>query len=106
MKRFARMLALGTCTLTLGAGLALAGGAKGRQVHQQQRIGQGVRSGELTRPEARRLERNAARIHRSVVRDRIDGGVYTPRERTKAQHRLNKQSRAIHRQKHDGQFRD
>jgi hypothetical protein len=91
----------------LGAGLALAaGGATGRQVDQQRRIAQGVRSGELTRPEARRLERNAARIHRSVVRDRVDGGVFTPRERAQAQSRLNKQSRAIYRQKHDQQFRD
>lgn len=107
MKRLGRLLAVGACTLTLGAGLALAaGGAKGRQIHQQRRIAQGVRSGELTRPEARRLERSAARIHRSVVRDRIDGGVFTPRERAKAQRRLNKQSRRIYRQKHDGQSRN
>jgi hypothetical protein len=106
MKRFMRMVAMGACTLTLGAGLALAGGVKGRQVQQQRRIAQGVRSGELTRAEARRVERNAARIHRSVVRDRVDGGVFTPRERAKAQRRLNKQSRAIYRQKHDAQFRD
>ncbi len=107
MKRLGRMLMMGACTLTLGAGLAMASGnVKGRQVHQQRRIAQGVRSGELTRPEARRLERNAARIHRSVVRDRIDGGVFTPRERAKAQHRLNRQSRAIYRQKHDGQTRN
>lgn len=107
MKRFTRILSIAACTLTVGAGLALAGGAtvKGRQVHQQRRIAQGVRSGELTRPEARRLERRAAAIHRSVVSDRIDGGVFTPRERAKAQRRLNNQSRAIYRQKHDNQVR-
>lgn len=108
MKRFTRILSAAACVLTLGAGLALAAGAnvKGRQIHQQRRIGQGVRNGELTRDETRRLERNAAVIHRSVVRDRIDGGVFTARERVKAQHRLNRQSRAIYRQKHDGQSRN
>lgn len=106
MKTARRMLLVAACTLTLGAGLALAGGnAKARQVHQQKRIAQGVRSGELTRVEARHLERHAARVHGSIVRDRIDGGVFTPRERLKAQHRINHQSRAIHRQKHDAQFR-
>jgi hypothetical protein len=82
-----------------------AGNVKGRQVQQQRRIAQGARSGELTRPEARRLERQSAAIHRSILRDRIDGGVFTPRERAKAQRRLNHQSRAIYRQKHDGQVR-
>jgi protein involved in polysaccharide export with SLBB domain len=107
MKRLTRILSVAACTLTVGAALALAGGAnvKGRQIHQQRRIAQGARSGELTRAEARRLEKNAALIHRSVVRDRVDGGVFTPRERVKAQHRLNHQSRAIYRQKHDGQAR-
>jgi hypothetical protein len=106
MKTARRMLLLAACTLTLGAGLALAGGnPKARQVRQQKRIAQGVRSGELTRAEARHMERRTARVHGSIVRDRIDGGVFTPRERLKAQHRLNHQSRAIYRQKHDGQFR-
>jgi len=105
MKRFARTLSVAAVTLTVGTGLAMAGGAtvKSRQIQQQRRIAQGARSGELTRPEARRLERNAAAIHRSVRRDRIDGGVFARRERAKAQRRLNQQSRAIYRQKHDGQ---
>ena len=108
MKRFTRILSVTACALTVGAGLALAGGAnvKARQIHQQRRIGQGVSSGELTRAETRRLEKNAAALHRSVVRDRIDGGVFTARERVKAQHRLNHQSRAIYRQKHDARSRD
>jgi len=107
MKSLGRMLLAGACTATLGAGLALAGGnVTARQVHQQRRIAQGVRSGELTRAEARHVERNASRIHRSIVRDRVDGGAFTPHERAKAQRRLNQQSRSIYRQKHDGQSRD
>lgn len=64
-----------------------------------------MNSGELTPRETVRLERNSARIHRSIARDRRDGGVFTPRERAKAQKKLNKQSRAINRQKHDRQRR-
>jgi hypothetical protein len=106
MTKLTRILAVAACSLTMGAGLmAAAGNAPRRQVHQQRRIAHGVASGQLTRAEAHRLERNAAAIHRSIVRDRIDGGGFTPRERVKAQHRLNQQGRAIYRQKHDGQRR-
>lgn len=106
MKSLTRVLLVAVSTLTIGAGLALAGGnVKARQIHQQSRIANGARSGELTRVETRRLERQAARVHRSIVRDRVDGGRFTPRERVQAQHRLNHQSRAIYRQKHDVQVR-
>ena len=103
MKKISTILIVGACALALSLGAA---SAAGRQVKQQKRIAQGVRSGELTRPEARRLERNAARIHRSIKRDRRDGGEFTPRERAKAQRKLKRQSRAIYRQKHDNQGRD
>ncbi len=104
MKKLTHWFTVGVCTLTLGAGLALAKDPVGqRQKRQQRRIGQGVNSGELAKRETLKLERNAARIHRSVVKDRHNGGVFTPRERAKAHSRLNKQSRTIYRQKHDGQ---
>ena len=96
-------------TLIIGGFVALSAGtlfAAGPQLNQQKRIAQGVRSGELTRPEARHLERNAVRVHRSIKRDRLDGGEFIPRERAKAQKKLNRQSRAIYRQKHDNQDRD
>lgn len=95
------------CAFALSMGVAQAGGpsAKNRQIAQQKRIAQGVKSGELTKPEARGLERNAARVHRSVVNDRLDQGVFTPRERAKAQRQLNRQSKAIAKQKHDAQER-
>ena len=104
MNKRTQWFTLSICTLTLGAGLALAKDPVAqRQKRQQRRIGQGVSSGQLTKPETLRLERNSARIHRSIVKDRHDGGVFTPRERAKAQRKLNRQSRAIYRQKHDGQ---
>ena len=104
MKKLTQWFTVSICTLTLGAGLALAKDPPAeRQKRQQRRIGQGVNSGELTKKETLKLERNAARIHRSVVKDRHDGGVFTPRERAKAHRKLNRQSRAIYRQKHDSQ---
>ena len=76
-----------------------------RERNQQQRINQGIRSGELTRREARRLEAGQARIRTDERFARADGTV-TPRERARLQRELNRQSRGIYRQKHDGQDRN
>ncbi len=107
MRNMTRWLTVSVCTATLGAGLAFANhpNVANRQKQQQKRTIQGVKSGELTKKEVLKLERNAAKIHRSIVKDRRDGGEFTPRERAKAQKRLNKQSGAITRQKHDKQKR-
>ena len=98
-------MAIGVCALTLSAGTVWAKKptVKNRQGNQVTRLRHGVANGSLTGPEARRLSANQARIHRSVVRDRVDGGGFTPRERAKAHHKLNRQSSAIAHQKHDGQ---
>lgn len=103
--RFA-MTSMFALALSAGVGIAAGPGAAGRQANQQKRINHGLRNGSLTKGETLRLERNASRIHRSVKRDRADQGVFTPRERMKAQKQLNRQSRTIYRQKHDGQSRN
>ena len=105
--RVIRSMAIAVCALTLSAGTIWAKKptVKNRQGTQVTRLRHGAANGSLTQPEARRLSVNQARIHRSIVRDRVGGGVFTPRERVKAQHRLNRQSRAIAHQKHDGQNR-
>jgi hypothetical protein len=107
MKRITYWLTVAACSLTLSAGMAMAAkpNVKNRQVAQTGRIRHGIANGSLTRPEARHLTTNQRRLHRSIVRDRVDGGAFTPRERVKAQHRLNRQSRSITRQKHDRQNR-
>lgn len=112
MKKLIRLVTAISCAALFGAGMLPAGAqaaqaptVKNRQRSQQKRIRQGVRSSELTPRETRKLERNAAQIHRSVKRDRADGGIFTPPERAKAQRKLNKQSRKIHREKHDNQSR-
>ncbi len=86
-------------------GLAQNHGINDRQRDQQQRIRQGVRSGELTRREARRLEAQEARIRRDEARARRSGGQFTARERLRIQRELNHSSRNIYRQKHDHQDR-
>jgi hypothetical protein len=75
-----------------------------RREHQQQvRIRQGIRSGELTWQEARRLEAEQARIRVGERFAKNNG--FTPEERRHVQKELNKSSRDIRKQKHDRQDR-
>jgi hypothetical protein len=76
-----------------------------RQVRQQVRIVKGIQSGELTTREAVKLERKEARVNASIAKDRADGAGFTAVERAKAQHKLNRVSGQIYREKHDAQSR-
>ena len=75
-----------------------------RMENQQARIEQGVKTGQLTPWEARRLGREQVRIGRMEERMKSDGWL-TYRERARIQHRLNQSSRHIYRQRHDCQWR-
>jgi hypothetical protein len=75
-----------------------------REHNQRARIQQGVRSGELTRPETRRLKRGEIALHRNEAVAKSDG-VVTARERARLQAEANNMSRRIYRQKHDPQAR-
>jgi len=75
-----------------------------RQGYQQARIRQGIRSGQLTRGEARRLEAREGRIEASKLSDKASGHVTTA-ERIRLNRRLNAASRAIYRDKHNGRVR-
>ncbi len=75
-----------------------------RQVHQQQRIIQGLKSGQLTPREFMKLERQQKRIERERRRFASDG-IITPKERLKLHRDLNRTSRHIFREKHDRQRR-
>lgn len=106
MKRFVSILILATLVLSLGlSALAQQTPSVDRREHRQQRrIRHGVKSGELTRREAARLEAGQARTRRMERRAKADGTV-TRRERARLQHRENRTSRRIYRQKHDNQKR-
>jgi len=75
-----------------------------RQDNQKARIQQGVRSGELTRHEAKRLRAEQRRIRAEKRMAKADG-IVTPAERAKLRHDQNRASRDINRQKHDDQKR-
>jgi hypothetical protein len=75
-----------------------------RQVNQQERIGQGVSSGQLTPAETAHLEGREEKIQQDKKAAKADGTV-TPAERAKLNKEENRTSRAIYRQKHDRQSR-
>ena len=91
--------------LVLGTIVMAEASVNGRERNQQRRIRQGVRSGELTRSEFRRLEREQARVRRHEARARSDGR-FTLRERARSNRELNRSSRHIYRQKHNRQDRN
>jgi hypothetical protein len=86
--------------------IGLAQGINDRQQNQRARIRQGVRSGELTRREAGRLQAQQARIRVNEAYARRSGGEFTARERARIQRQQNRSSRHIYRQKHDRQDRN
>lgn len=70
---------------------------------QQERIGQGVKSGSLTSGEAANLEHKEARLNRTERYDRAgNGGTLTPGERARINQRQNNLSGQIYRKKHNG----
>jgi hypothetical protein len=75
-----------------------------REHNQRERIEQGVRSGELTRPETRRLVAGQRALRLDERAAKADG-IVTARERARLQHEADVQSRRIYRQKHDAQTR-
>ena len=73
-----------------------------REGNQQARIGQGVRSGQLTQRETGHLEGKEAAIHQEVHNDRAaNGGHLTGQERAQVNHQQNQVSRDIDRDKHN-----
>jgi hypothetical protein len=90
----------------LGSAPLLAGTPRlnQREANQHARIHQGVESGSLTKPEARRLREGEARLNYNEARAKADG-VVTPAERAKLHNEADRESERIYKQKHDGQSR-
>lgn len=83
---------------------AEAGKIKKRAENQQDRIAQGVKSGELTAGETARVEKKEARLNHEVRDMREDnGGKLTDAEKAKVNHQQNRLSKDIYKQKHDSQ---
>jgi hypothetical protein len=73
-----------------------------REVKQQQRIDQGVASGQLTAKETAHLENGQARVDAKEAKAKSDG-VVTAKERAQLKKAQDKQSQKIYAQKHDKQ---
>jgi hypothetical protein len=75
-----------------------------RERNQQERIKQGVQSGELTKGETRRLEAQQGKIKADEMVAKSDGKV-TGAERRHLKREQNRASRNIFRKKHNGPVR-
>ncbi|MFH1263517.1 MAG: hypothetical protein V1495_08790 [Pseudomonadota bacterium] len=76
--------------------------ARHRQVRQQERIHQGVKSGELTPEEVRKLEQEQRLVRQAKRAARLDG-VVTPEEKQKIHQMQEKTSKDIYDEKHDAE---
>lgn len=75
-----------------------------RQENQQDRIQQGVKSGQLTRGEAQRLEAREGRLQANKLEDKARGPL-TSKERQQLNRQANRDSRSIYRMKHNNRVR-
>ena len=74
-----------------------------REANQDQRIANGLRSGQMTSGEAARAERTQAGIDQQVHNDRVaNGGKLTGQERQQINSEQNAASRQIYNEKHNG----
>lgn len=74
-----------------------------REANQDQRIANGLRSGQMTAGEAARAERTQANIDQQVHNDReANGGTLTQQERQQINGEQNAASRQIYDEKHNG----
>jgi hypothetical protein len=73
-----------------------------RAANQQQRIGQGVSSGQMTAGETRNVESREASINRQTANDRAaNGGKLTAQEHQQINQRQNNVSKSIYNDKHN-----
>jgi len=74
-----------------------------RRENQQDRIAQGVKSGQLTAGETNQLESKEAHISQEVQKDRAaNGGTMTTAERQQVKQQQRQLSKQIHKDKHNG----
>lgn len=102
----------GTAASTAGAPSSTGGssvaagtrdpGVNARQENQQDRIAQGVKSGELTKKETQVLAHKEARVA-ALEKKLKEDGTLTASERAKLQKQMDVLSKDIYRQKHDNQ---
>jgi hypothetical protein len=105
MNQLTKVLLGTSLTAVLSATALYAGptddpGIQQREQNQQQRIDQGVKSGQLTPREAGKLEGEQAKIKQDEARMKSDGKL-TKAERAKLKRDQNKANKDIYRKKHN-----
>jgi hypothetical protein len=91
----------------VAAGVLIAAGVYGQTVNerrenQQDRIAQGISSGQLTAGETAQIERQEAGVNQQIHQDRqANGGTLTPAERQQVQGEQNAMSGQIYADKHN-----
>lgn len=95
------------CLLVFATGVGRTHAQTVRQhaKRQQARIGQGVKSGELTKAETINLEAKEKAIHQEIKTARADGSV-SASERKEIRKDQRQTSRAIYRKKHNNRDRN
>lgn len=79
-----------------------AGRVRDREMKQEDRLQDGVATGQLNAAEARRLESAERKLKKKVARDKADGN-FSEKEKEHINRRQNNLSNRIWRQKHDAQ---
>ena len=95
---------IAVCLIAAGSAVQAqepAARAAQRDADQQQRIEQGLQSGQLDTREAGRLEREQQHIERQQARDLKSGGALTAQEKARIAREQNHASREIRRDKHN-----
>jgi hypothetical protein len=104
-KMFSLLMVLGLLIGLAATTFAQTPGIKYRQRHQQRRIFRGVGSGEVTKGELRKLEKEQKEIQQDKKEARADGTVSLA-ERRAIHKEQNRASRHIYRAKHNRRDRN
>jgi hypothetical protein len=104
MNRFTKtIMGIGAATILTATGLYAGTNdpvIQQREQNQEKRIDQGVKSGQITPREERKLDREQAKIKQDETRMKSDGKL-TPKERAKLTREQNRASKDIYRKKHN-----
>lgn len=100
----AKLLAAAIVFMTIGIGNSNAQTIRQKSQNERSRIAQGVKSGQLTRSEARNEIHDQREIHRDIRSAKADGKV-TRCERKNIRHDQRQASREIYRKKHNNRNR-
>ena len=99
------MLLATASTLTLAAALSIPAFAQvsGRKENQQDRVANGVKSGELTTGETANIEQRESNLNHEIHADRqANGGKLTGAEKQQINRQQNRVSKQIYNDKHNG----